>query len=74
MITQPTIPTGYAKFFAQKHSRFKVIKGKALPADWLGKNYACYQLAQQATGDYYLFLDADEQVYKRTYSIALFTA
>ena len=50
--------------FAAQHPRFKVIKGNALPADWLGKNYACHQLAQQATGDYYLFLDADEQVQK----------
>lgn len=48
--------------FAAKHPAFKVIKGKALPADWLGKNYACHQLAQKAGGTYYLFLDADEQV------------
>jgi hypothetical protein len=55
----------------QKHPNFKVIKGKALPADWLGKNYACYQLAQQATGAYYLFLDADEQVYKGLFNSAI---
>jgi glycosyltransferase involved in cell wall biosynthesis len=48
--------------FAAAHPRFKVIKGKPLPAGWLGKNYACHQLAQQAGGSYYLFLDADEQV------------
>jgi len=49
--------------FAALHSRFRVIKGEELPYDWLGKNYACHQLAQQAKGDYFLFLDADEQVY-----------
>jgi len=49
--------------FAAEHPRFKVIKGKKLPYDWLGKNYACHQLAKQAKGDYFLFLDADEQVY-----------
>lgn len=49
--------------FAEKHSAFKVIKGDDLPADWLGKNYACYQLAQQAKGDFFLFLDADEKVH-----------
>lgn len=49
--------------FAAKHPRFKIIKGKKLPYDWLGKNYACHQLAKQATGDFFLFLDADEQVY-----------
>jgi glycosyltransferase involved in cell wall biosynthesis len=48
--------------FAAQHSKFRVIKGKKLPYDWLGKNYACHQLAQEAKGDYYLFLDADEKV------------
>jgi len=48
--------------FAATHPKFKVIKGNLLPAGWLGKNYACHQLVQQATGKYYLFLDADEQV------------
>ncbi|OOQ58858.1 glycosyltransferase [Mucilaginibacter pedocola] len=49
--------------FAAKHHQFKVIKGKALPTGWLGKNYACHQLAQQASGRYFLFLDADEVVH-----------
>ena len=49
--------------FAAHHSRFKVIKGKKLPYDWLGKNYACHQLAKQAKGEYFLFLDADEKIY-----------
>ncbi|HEY0244532.1 MAG TPA: glycosyltransferase, partial [Mucilaginibacter sp.] len=48
--------------FASTHSHFKVIKGNELPDDWLGKNYACYQLAQQAKGEFFLFLDADEKV------------
>nr|WP_218625313.1 glycosyltransferase family 2 protein [Mucilaginibacter sp. dw_454] len=48
--------------FAAKHSYFKVIKGKALPHGWLGKNYACYQLAQAAKGDFFLFVDADEKL------------
>lgn len=29
------------------------------PPDWVGKNWACYQLAQRAQGDWLLFLDAD---------------
>lgn len=49
--------------FATKHSAFKVIKGKELTSQWLGKNYACYQLAKQAKGEFLLFLDADEQVF-----------
>ena len=49
--------------FAAKHHAFKVIRGKDLPGEWLGKNYACHQLAQQAKGEYLLFLDADEQIF-----------
>ena len=49
------------KFAAQNH-RFKVIKGLPLAVGWLGKNYACYQLAKAATGKYLLFIDADEQI------------
>lgn len=48
--------------FCRKDKRFNVIQGETLPADWLGKNYACYQLAKIATGRYFLFLDADELV------------
>lgn len=48
--------------FTSKHHQFRLVKGKKLPHDWLGKNYACHQLAQEAKGDYLLFLDADEKV------------
>lgn len=37
----------------------QVVSGLALPSGWAGKNWACYQLAQQANGDYLLFTDAD---------------
>ena len=40
-------------------SNVKVLKGNALPPDWLGKNWACHQLSNQANGEYLLFLDAD---------------
>ncbi len=36
-----------------------VISGKALPEDWYGKPWACQQGANEATGDWLLFLDAD---------------
>ena len=48
--------------FAAGHPSFNVIKGDELPGDWLGKNYACHQLAIKARGKYLLFLDADTQV------------
>ena len=37
----------------------KVLKGQALPQGWLGKNWACHQLSQAATGEILVFLDAD---------------
>ena len=42
-----------------QRARLRLIKGKTLPAGWIGKNYACHQLAQEAQGDYLLFTDAD---------------
>lgn len=57
--------------FAQEHPQFKVIKGKPLSPGWLGKNFACHQLAEEAKGEYFLFLDADEQVYDGLINSAL---
>ena len=39
--------------------RLRVLAGSPLPAGWLGKNWACHQLAQAASGDVLLFTDAD---------------
>lgn len=39
--------------------QLQLLQGKPLPQGWLGKNWACHQLAEKATGDYLLFLDAD---------------
>lgn len=44
---------------AVKDPRIRLIRGASLPGGWKGKNHACYQLAQQATGDWLLFVDAD---------------
>ncbi|RZK20831.1 MAG: glycosyltransferase [Pedobacter sp.] len=50
--------------FSKDNQKFRVVKGKPLPADWLGKNYACHQLAALADGKYFLFVDADESIKK----------
>lgn len=39
----------------------RVLMGQPLPAGWAGKNWACQQLAQAATGDVLIFTDADVQ-------------
>jgi chlorobactene glucosyltransferase len=44
---------------AQQYSRLRVLHGAPLPAGWLGKHWACHQLAQAATGELLLFVDAD---------------
>jgi len=45
--------------FAVKDSRIRYIKGSTLPPGWVGKNYAAARLAEESTGDYLLFTDAD---------------
>lgn len=39
--------------------RLRVIHGRPLPPGWLGKNWACHQLSEAATGEVLLFTDAD---------------
>jgi glycosyltransferase involved in cell wall biosynthesis len=48
--------------FTQRDSRINLMDSQGLPKGWLGKNYACYQLAQHARGEYLMFLDADVRV------------
>lgn len=37
----------------------RILAGAPLPAGWMGKNWACHQLAHHAQGDILLFTDAD---------------
>lgn len=48
--------------FCTANPQFKVANGKELLPDWLGKNYACHQLSELASGKYLLFIDADESI------------
>lgn len=57
--------------FSQKYPLIKVIKGKSLPESWIGKNWACYQLAENSSGDYLVFLDADVRLKRNAISSAL---
>ena len=50
--------------WATLNAAIKLLNGGELPQGWLGKNHACHQLAQAATGDILLFLDADVRVKK----------
>ena len=45
--------------FALEDTRFHWFDGENLPDNWIGKNFACHQLAKKASGKYLIFLDAD---------------
>ncbi len=49
----------FALAAGQGDTRLQVIQGKPLPPGWLGKNWACQQLAESARGDLLVFTDAD---------------
>lgn len=53
-----------ARSAAGQASNFRLLCGRPLPAGWLGKNWACQQLAQHAfatEADILIFSDADVQ-------------
>ncbi|HMR64352.1 MAG TPA: glycosyltransferase family 2 protein [Anaerolineae bacterium] len=45
----------------QNDSRLQVVPGTGLPPGWLGKNWACAQLARRARGEWLVFADAEVQ-------------
>ncbi len=46
----------------QRHEIIRLVKNSGPLPGWLGKNYALYRGAQQAGGEYLLFLDADVRI------------
>lgn len=46
---------------AQQDHRIKLLDGAPLPDGWLGKNWACHQLSEHATGEIFIFTDADNR-------------
>jgi chlorobactene glucosyltransferase len=54
-----------AAFAAVHPHRLRVLRGRPAPAGWLGKNWACHQLAEHARGDVLIFCDADMKVSRR---------
>ncbi len=48
-----------AREAGQGDPRLRVLEGAPLPQGWVGKVWACHQLAQAATGDILVFTDAD---------------
>ena len=50
-----------ARAAAHGDPRLKVISGAPLPDSWGGKNWACHQLSEAASGEWLIFTDADVQ-------------
>lgn len=48
-----------AQAMAAGHPGFRLLKGQPPPPGWKGKNWACWQLAQEARGEVLVFTDAD---------------
>ena len=44
---------------AASDARTRLVRGEPLPAGWCGKQHACWQLAQAAAHDTWVFLDVD---------------
>jgi glycosyltransferase involved in cell wall biosynthesis len=44
---------------SNKNPRLVVVKARPIPDDWIGKNWACFQGYQKASGEILLFTDAD---------------
>ncbi len=50
------------KTFSQTYPWIKLLDGTSPEEGWMGKNYACHQLARLAKCDRFLFLDADVRI------------
>ena len=48
--------------FEKRIRGLRIIDGQELPAGWCGKNFACWQLAKQASGELLIYMDADVQL------------
>jgi glycosyltransferase involved in cell wall biosynthesis len=47
------------KELSTSDSRLRLLTGRPKPPGWIGKNWACHQLASEATGELLVFVDAD---------------
>jgi chlorobactene glucosyltransferase len=52
---------GIVARLAAEDGRVRLVRGVPLPPGWVGKPHACHRLAEAASGDVLVFLDADTE-------------
>ncbi|MBX2975753.1 MAG: glycosyltransferase family 2 protein [Ignavibacteriaceae bacterium] len=57
--------------YSNRYSNIQLVRGEPLPSNWLGKNWACHQLANKATTDYLMFVDSDVTLNKNAFKSLL---
>ncbi len=65
---------GLVRLMSAADQRIRLLSGTELPHGWMGKSYACHQLAQAAQGRWLLFLDADVRLGRDAIESAMATA
>jgi chlorobactene glucosyltransferase len=55
----------------EEYPDLAVIAGAPLPSGWVGKSWACHQLAGHASGEWLLFTDADTWHHPRSLAAAM---
>jgi chlorobactene glucosyltransferase len=53
---------GVIREYIQRDLRIRAVEPVPLEPGWCGKNFACYQLANAAKGNWLLFIDADARL------------
>jgi glycosyltransferase involved in cell wall biosynthesis len=54
-----------------KFTNIRKLNGTNLPDDWLGKLWACQQLADASTGEYLVYIDADVRLSRNAVASAI---
>jgi glycosyltransferase involved in cell wall biosynthesis len=60
--TAEVLEAAEAEFREKEGATLRLLQGNGPPAGWVGKTHALHEAAQEASGDVFLFLDADARL------------